>query len=540
MLAKVLARGGSTRDFTVCLCLTVCSSACLRTVTPAASLAPERLRQAKTPPHAARTAAVLPLLDSEVPIEASLGPAGPVAVGPVANDGKWFVACAPEAADGHPAALYAGTSVAQPITAFGGSSADSRYLAVLQDDRWLLLDTRGNARVDLTAQGLGSSYSAETSRQDLKFHPTRPLLAYVAQHDQQQHLALRDLLSGVEQRIALPTQGLSQLEWDAQGRHLYLDTFPPRREALARVSNRATAPTALCALPHPELWVYSPRSRPLTRHVLSLDDFGIAPATGTVLVTPDGSYVLTEKRQVVLRRPGQEQPMSPPSCEAYVLAKYGPKPTMLVGCLKKGRMSLALVSAKRYLPLPIEIPAAFDLDDRVVTSRVLPIYSGSKSYIIDFEQTRSVELLERDQLLARTGDELLVRRGHLVLRRSLTTGNESPLEQAAAAGASIQVTDGYAYVSPYLIAAAPDEAPRNLPQGVLAITAKGCALVPREPADPPRYAQGPLRWLCRGSGSPSDEANAATKACTVENRASGSTESACSTQSSTDGRSSGR
>jgi hypothetical protein len=289
-----------------------------------------------------------------------------------------------------------------------------------------------------------------------------------------------------------------------------------------------------------EHWVYSPRPRPLTRYVVALDGLHLAPAPGTILMTPEGAFVLTAERQIVLRRQGHDQAVSPESCEAHLLAKHGHPSRLLIGCLKKGRMNLALVAGSRYLPLPIEIPAAFDLDERVVSGRFLPVYSGSKTYVVDFAQTRAMALSDRDQLLAEAEDTLLVKRGNVVLRRSLLTAKESPLEQSTQPGAQLQLAESYAYVSPYLIGAAGEEPPWLLPQGVLAITPTGCALLPREPADPPRYARGPLRWSCRGNGNPNDEASAVTKARTVENRASGSMDKACSAQSSTASGNSGR
>jgi hypothetical protein len=215
-------------------------------------------------------------------------------------------------------------------------------------------------------------------------------------------------------------------------------------------------------------------------------------------------------------------------------------------------MRLGLVSGKDFVPFDLDIPAAFDLEDRRISARYLPVYSGSKSVLIDFDAQTLLALRDKDQLLAQADNAVLLKR-ELTIVRVLLPKDHAPVALATpeakaehtvldgvAPGTALRMAEGFAYVAPYVLSASPLRlvAPFRAPEGVIALSNEGCVLVATPPTIPSNYARGPLHWVC--PDSPRDDVNALRSARTVMNRRSGSIANACSTQSSTSGRNSGR
>ncbi|MGC4070883.1 MAG: hypothetical protein QM784_40645 [Polyangiaceae bacterium] len=97
-------------------------------------------------------------------------------------------------------------------------------------------------------------------------------------------------------------------------------------------------------------------------------------------------------------------------------------------------------------------------------------------------------MIDRDQLLAQFGGNVLLRRGNLILRRELEGTREETLATGIPSGTRILLSPGYAYVAPRLYAARSDASvPLVVPTPPLAIDSRGCALVPatREPDGQP-------------------------------------------------------
>jgi hypothetical protein len=180
-----------------------------------------------------------------------------------------------------------------------------------------------------------------------------------------------------------------------------------------------------------------------------------------------------------------------------VLGVHPATETVLAGCAEHGRLRLFIVSVTRQVALDVEIPQVYDLFDRVISNRFLPLYSGNKTHLLDFDQGKALPLQDRDQLLAQNGSEILLRRGALVIRRNVETTHEETLGSGVPSGARVILAPGHAYVAPRLYSARVDAgAPFPVPTSPLAIDSRGCALVPAS-IEPDGRFHGPVRWICR-------------------------------------------
>jgi hypothetical protein len=423
------------------------------------------------------------------------GPEGPLWVGATAPNGQWTVVCDAKEKTAPTATLHVGTKPGLPITALLASSTDSRYVVIARNEQWTLLDTRSDYRVELNTKGIDRRVvPGDVQALALDFHPTKPLVALIVERPEGRVLSLIALDRNEETPLASLPETPYRVRWAPNGEALYLDETPMFE---ARPKDKQTPPGRLCQTPEPFFLVFPTQQRPNSRFVVTETEKQLLERPGLLLRTTKGDLVLSASRRVILHQGKQALPLSPKDCEAYSLGTHSVTSRVLVGCSAKGRMRLGLVSADGYVPLDLEIPSAFDLEARVVRSKYLPIYSGNKSVLVDFEKKRLLELRDKDQLLAQDEDQVLLKRERAVLRRNVHSGVEQLVVEGLTPGARVLFAPGFAYVAPYIIAANPNRGqPVRTPPGVLALSREGCVLVAASPADPPHYAIGPLRWFC--------------------------------------------
>jgi hypothetical protein len=413
----------------------------------------------------------------------------------VAPQGEWTVLCSAPTGNPLTATLYGASGQTLPLDGWLGSSAGGRFVAFTHEDRWWLLDTQQWRVTDLGDWRIERRLSRSASPVgNLHFHPSLPRLAFVASDERGVRVVVLDLETLEESSFAAPASAVERLRWDPSGKALIIEDDPnPPKSKPPRAA--ATLPSP-CALRQPLLLVDTSRQRPRRTTVLRLRDGQSSLGTGHLLELDGAAFAWTTDKDLVLRRDGSESKLLPRTCPSTVLGVHPGTETVLVGCADHGRLQLNLVSLAQRHALPVDIPQVYDLFDRVITTRLLPIYSGSKSYLVDFEQTKAWPLTDRDQLLAQAGSNVLLRRGDLVVRRHLDGPAEETLGSGVAAGARILLSPGYAYVAPRLYSARKDDsAPLVVPTTPLAIDARGCALLPTsiEPAGLPR---GPVHWYC--------------------------------------------
>lgn len=503
-----------------------------------------------------------PSTTAPAPSEGAFGPEGPLWVEGAAFNATWVAWCEPERDPGSHTAPASVRSPAaertrevtlawadgkrQSITAVLGQSPDGRGLVIDTGERWELIDTLRHVTVDLDELGVDRRRAlSDRIPRAIAFHPSLPVVALLTKGQERPLVIVLDYDTGRRGIIRPSSRQVFRLTWEPSGSFLFLQEIPEDTNGNQRVD-----------WPEPELRTDAGRcAEPLPRFVVATGRVGdrvvwtTAPRTGGdasaadgfMLHAPEGWLTMGSDGRVELRATNgasRARQLTPPSCEPWSVGAHGPTHQLLVGCHEKGRLGLALVSPRGFRPLGIDMPPAEDLGRRNWSSRLLPVYAGTKSYLVDFERSALVELQDRDQLLAQQGDQVLLRRGSAIVRRDLGTREDSVLVSDIAAGARLIAGSDSAWIDPYFVPAAPRFEPVRIAQTVVALSRNGCALAYTQPFDPPQLPRGPLRWVC--GTTPSAHESALSSARTEPKRVSGSTASPCSTQESTFGGNSGR
>jgi hypothetical protein len=487
-------------------------------------------------PHAPSTQSASPPSWQE-----PFGPTGPVMVDRTAVDRRWVSFCAPEANGTAPLTLKWQDGQEQSISAVLGQSPDGSAMAYAVGDDWRLVAIDTKREINLTRLGLDRRLVVnEHNARSIVFHPTRTLVALLLRQNDEPSVLLLDYADGSEVAIRPLSREVFHMAWAASGNTLLLDEIPRDTNENQRLDwplPQATSIRSFCGELAPRFVAASPRG---DRVVTTL-----APIAGGAAVLANGAWLhdgqvwlgFTEAEGLVAFEPNARRRLTPMDCEVRPVAAHGATKQLLVGCLSKGRLSLGLVTSRAFRALGVEMPYAEDFELRVWPHRFLPIYSGTSSTLVDFEERRTWPLHERDQLLAQAGAHVVLRRGTTVVRRNPSDASEVVVASSIAGGARVVLGQSVAWVDPYVVSADPASVPHVAPRVVAAVSEDGCALCYTTPANTPDYPRGPLYWVC---GNPSAVDKALTSADTVENRASGSIAKASSTQASTSGGKSSR
>lgn len=483
------------------------------------------------------------------PSPTPFGPHGPVIVDRAAVDARWVAWCNPDPnANGAPSAPRRMTlswwdGRSQPIENVLAQSPTGGAIAIATQGAWQLIDLVNQRTIDLAEFGIDRRrILSDIDARALAFHPTRHTVALIVQREGRQEVVVLDYDRLHQVTIRPVSREIYRMTWEATGDQLFLEEIPEDTNQNGRLD-----------WPEPPLTEKPSRCGEVPAHYVVSTRVGdqvvwtVAPrsggpavlAEGAVLRAASGWFVATTERGVALRTSTGVRPLTPSSCDVRLIAAHGASRQILGGCNDKGRLALGLVSERGWRALGIDMPSSEDFIHRAWQQRYLPIYSGVKSYLIDFERSAVVELTERDQLLAQHDTQVVLRRGTSIVRRNVLDSSETVLFSDVASGARIVLGPGVAWVDPYVVSADPTSTSLTIPRAVAALSKGGCALSYSAPYDLPDVPQGPMRWVCGGATSSAKE-SALSRARTEPNRVSGSIASPCSTQESTFAGSSGR
>lgn len=475
------------------------------------------------------------------------GPHGPVVVDRAAIDASWVTWCSPEPGSpksqlGSHLTLTQWDGHSQVIDSVLAQSPTGGALVVANRGTWQLLDLLNHRTVDLGELGIDRRRSlSDVDARAIAFHPTRHSVALIVQRDGRPEIVVLDYDRLHQVTIRPMAREIYRIAWEPTGEYLFLEEIPADTNQNGRLD-----------WPEPQLAEKSPHCGEIpARYVVSTRSGDqivstVAPRTGGAAILADGAvlraaagwFVATTEQGLALRTSAGTRALTPNACDVRLVAAHGPSHQLLMGCNEKGRLSLGLVSERGWRALNIDMPSSEDFAHRAWYQRFLPIYSGVKSWLIDFERSAVVELAERDQLLAQHESHVLLRRGSSIVRRNTLDQSESELFKDVASGARVVLGPGVAWVDPYVVSADPALSPLIVPHSVAALSKGGCALSYGAPYDLPGLPKGPMRWVCGATSSAKE--SALSSALTEPNLVSGSTASPCSTQASTFAGSSGR
>jgi hypothetical protein len=425
------------------------------------------------------------------------GPNGPVRVDRVANDGSWVSWCDVRSSQ---LTLSWSDGRSQSVTAVLGQSATGSVVAIADQDTWLVIDTASKRVIDLSRLGVDRRLSLTgLASRSVAFHPTLPLVALLVRQDGRSLVTLLDTSDESQRKILPASHEVYRVAWEPSGDYLLLDELAEDTNGNHRLDwpePELTQPPSNCGNPAPRFVTATARGDRLVTTLGARTGGTAVAANGAIQRGDRGWFAITSDRQITISDAARTIQATPSTCDVHALASHGGTRQLLIGCLERSRLALGLVSQRGYASLGIDMPYAEDFERRTWRERFLPIYSGTNSYLVDFERSTVVTLTERDQLLAQLGSNVVVRRGSTIVRLNVADPRAVVLASGLSPGTRVVLGTRVAWVDPYVVGADSVFVTFLVPHGVAALSDEGCALVYTKPADPPNPPQGPLRWLC--------------------------------------------
>jgi hypothetical protein len=214
--------------------------------------------------------------------------------------------------------------------------------------------------------------------------------------------------------------------------------------------------------------------------------FVMALGEARVLREPDG--------RLLLQRAGKNTELSSAQCGAKILHADAARTRLLVACATpKGRPKLEIVGVGERVELGVDIALAPEDRAPAEPVRLVPVYPGTASALVDLEQKKLVPLKDGDVIIVTHAALALVRRG----KRLLVVGAEAKERDLALEVDTLPdtITNGaLAVASPFVI----DLSTANPVLGKttgrpLALAPDGQVLVAKS-RTPEGLFDGPLEW----------------------------------------------
>jgi hypothetical protein len=315
--------------------------------------------------------------------------------------------------------LVQGGAAPEPIDDLFGAG----YVVVRRGDRILLVDTASHGTTDLGALGFDARDDVldYRSHRSLAFDPRGEILAYV-RRGEAPGVVLRTLASGEERVVAgLPGEAW-RLTWDGRGENLVLAVVSEdttKNGKLELPARLAKGPRLRCQGPVPRFQVSAETGDRPVGFVVRRDGQGLVRAPelalpfGTSLVTRNADGALFEERGA------SRVPLSSAECAGRVLHSDVERNLLLVACTggkNPQKAAVELVGAGRRQSLGFELqPLALDRYPGP-SVRLVPVYPGLDTVLVDLEKRRTLTLKPGDRVLATLGARaFLLRKATLVV-----------------------------------------------------------------------------------------------------------------------------
>ena len=390
------------------------------------------------------------------------------------------------------------------LTALLASSPDGRYLAALSDKQEpLLIDVQLQHTTSLAALKL--DLRADVTRGDLRsvaFSPDGSKVAFLLR-GQPPRVLIRELRDGAEVEAMPLGESIWRIEFDAASRYLVLqeilgDTnkngrlewpFPERPLRNTRCMSDAATLDAWTPTGDQPVTTIVPVSGGKARR---LDGF---------VTSLDSSLIVTQGREglAAIGEKGK-RPISSSDCDLHVVALSTQYGQILCTCSDmKGHSNLELDSLKGMQRFPFEVPISMLDWTTPESGRFRALYSGTRTYLVDYQLARATQLQDRDQLLAQGAAGIMLRRGTEVVLVNPDTSATKTLMDQLVAGTRVVMGPGHVVVGQTILSAEQGKILGIVTQSTMAVAANGCVLVALG-ATPDRrpFDRGPLQWVCPG------------------------------------------
>lgn len=319
--------------------------------------------------------------------------------------------------------LVQGGAAPELIDDLYGTDPEGRWVVVRRGEKTLLVDAASHSTTDLGALGFDARDDVldYRSHRALAFDPRGEILAYV-RRGEQPGVVLRTLASG-EERVVTGLPGEPwRLAWDGRGDNLVLavaseDTSKNGKlEFPARFSK---GPRLRCQGPIPRFQVSAETGDRPVSYVVKRDGRGLLRTPELAL--PFGANVVTRNADGALfeDRGTSRVPLASMECAGRVLHADVERGLLLVACTggkNPQKAAVELVGAGRRQSLGLEVqPLALDRYPEPGV-RLVALYPGMDTVLVDLEKRRTQTLKPGDRVLATIGARaFLLRKSSLVV-----------------------------------------------------------------------------------------------------------------------------
>jgi hypothetical protein len=414
-----------------------------------------------------------------------------------------------------------GSGAGEPIDDLLARDASGRYLVVWRDGSAQLIDSQLATRVDLSRLGadtrrLRADYAEHRS---LSFDPSGRFLAYLRKQAATSLLVVRNLETASEQTFPAGPGDVLSLRLSADARYVSFEALREDSNHNGKLDWPAPeepAPAAGCdkpALPKFRSFGYQGRGDAVVRGVVARDRGVVRDVPG--LLTPLGQSLLLRDADgsLQLERAGKRSQLAPASCAGRVLFADADRELVLATCappmpkkvkgrpppVPTGKREVWLLGAGYAKNLQSELYETAIDREAMTGVRLVPLYPGSDSGLVDLERRELLPLTAGSRVLSTSGALAVIWRDSDLYRYDAQTRTEQRLAHGVHKNPDLLQTGAAVLLSPFVIPGANGPA-LTAPPHALALTAAGVVLTDASEggsaAAAPRSAiEGPLHWV---------------------------------------------
>ena len=443
----------------------------------------------------------------------SLGPTGAwISLGSVDPQGRWVFFCqTTEKFEYSSRSAFLDTRFVPFFAQYNGecraaevllaTSPSGRYVVLLSRLGPELLDIETGTALSLASRDL--DLRADALPGDLRsvaFSPKSDRIALLV-HEKQPRVVVLDLVHQSESEVTPVGDTVWRIGFDASGQYLVLQEVIEDGNRNGRLSwpvPQRKLTNTRCRTRIPAFPIFSTSGdRP---------ELTIAPVSGGKARVAPG-FITGLGRGVIVKEPngtlsvldgGHARGFASPDCDAQIVAVAPESERILVGCRDgKGRAQLEIDSANGVQLIDLDV-AASSVDNLVTeTERYTPIYSGSRSAVVDLTAARLLLLEDRDQVLAQGAAGIVIRRNSTVVLYDPDSKKQTRLLDSVPAGTRVVMGNEVVALGRSVVSAAQGRVLGKLEKPALALASNGCGLIEQgEVQSPGLLPRGPLTWSC--------------------------------------------
>lgn len=436
-----------------------------------------------------RTAAPAGAATTQLPASDAIGTAHPGLLLAAAPDASWAAFCQARSdtdrdgrialrAGAHGALLgdrargyfVVGRGVGSKIDELLAYAPGGRFAAVRRGERLWLVDAGRGTQTELAGgvADLASDGVPFRHHRSVAFDPSGARLLYLRRASAESEVVVRDLASGREHTVRAGTGEVLRVEFARDASWLVLQAVAEDTDGNGRLewpAPRVPLNATQCTSTNTRYPVWQPRGDVARTRVARVFGTQFEDAAGFVAVLGAG-FVVREPSERLVWRPARDAgddaadagsappdtELAPAACAARVVFVDAAREALVIGCSAAGaRWPLRLVARGYSAELGIDLAPTELLRPCETAPRLLALYPGQASVLLDLERRLLVTLQPGDLVLCTHGKTALVQRARELWTFDVESGARTFLTGDLAAQPDVLLNAPVVYVSPWVV-----------------------------------------------------------------------------------------